>query len=304
VYDGADKVASETLVADAGRTYTVGFGYNGNEALSSVTYPAGHVVSYNPDGYGRPAAAAPYVTDVDYHPNGMPQQITYANGVTTGMGLNDRLWPASLNVNRTGGNIVQNAYGYDPAGNLTSITDSLDSAYNRTYGYDFVNRLTREAGSSGTFRYVYDNVGNITAVNEELLVNGTTQLFSYKSYVYDGSSASPTGTGRLLSFSSPTSFRFYSYDLSGNVRDDDAGTTFGYDRANNMRCSNCGGATQVLHAYDGANMRVKSTEGGVAAYSVYDHRGLLLQTEKPGVERKEYVYLGRRQVAERKIPLN
>ena len=124
----------------------------------------------------------------------------------------------------------------------------------------------------------------------------------YKNYTYDTTSASPTG--RLLSFESPVSFQFFSYDLSGNVRANDTGMTFGYDRANNMRCSNCGGTSQVSHTYDGTNMRVKTTEGGLNTYSFHDHRGLLLQTEKPGVERKEYIYLGRRQVAERKVPLN
>lgn len=303
VYDGADKVTSETLVADAGRSYTVGYGYNGNEAMSTLTYPSGSVVSFNPDGFGRPAAAAPYVTDVDYHFNGMPQQISYANGVTTEMGLNERLWPASLNVNRTGGNIVQNTYGYDLVGNLTSISDGLDSSYDRAYGFDFVNRLTSEEGAGGTFRYRYDIVGNIIAADEGLWFNGVLGWYEYKTYAYDGSSASPTGSGRLLSYSDPWITKSFQYDLSGNARDNGV-MSFGYDRANNMRCSNCGDAAQTLHHYDGTNVRVKSIEGGAATYSLYDHRGLLLQTETPGVVRKEYVYLGRRQVAERRVSLN
>lgn len=302
VYDGADKVTSETLVAEAGRSYTVAYDYNANEALSSVTYPSGHVVSHSPDGYGRPAAVAPYVTDVDYHSNGMPQQITYANGVTSTMGLNERLWPSSLNVNRTGGNVVQNAYSYDLSGNLTEISDSLDSAYSRSYQYDYINRLTRDVSGSGNYLYDYDNVGNIKAVYYSLWVNGVPLSSVYKSYSYDTGTAS--STGRLLSFEGPGNFQFFSYDLSGNVRSDDTGKTYGYDRANNMRCVNCGGAAQVAHTYDGTNMRVKTSEGGVNTFSFYDHRGLLLQTEKPGVERKEYMYLGRRQVAERKVPLN
>ena len=302
-YDGADKITSETLVADPGRSYTIGYGYNGNEALSSVTYPSGNVVSFSPDGYGRPSAAAPYVTDVDYHPNGMPQQISYANGVTSEMSLNDRFWPASLNINRTGGNILQNAYGYDLAGNLTSISDSVDGAYSRNYGYDYVNRLTTEEGPSGVFRYVYDNVGNITAVDESLQFNGVPGWYEYKTFIYDGSPTSPTGSGRLLSYSDLWSSKSFLYDLSGNARDNGM-ASFGYDRANNMRCANCGDVSQSLYAYDGENMRVKTTESGVTTYSLYDHRGLLLQTERPGVERKEYVYLGRRQVAERRVPLN
>lgn len=299
IYDEADRITTETLEVDPLHIYSIGYGYNDNGALSSITYPSGSVVSFSPDGYGRPGAAAPYVTDVDYHPNGMPMLITYANGISTSMALNDRLWPASLGINRVGGDIVQNVYAYDLVGNLTSITDSLDDAFNRSYEYDYVNRLVMESGSAGVLQYVYDNVGNVLGVNIRSMAYGAPLFVGYKNYEYDASS-----TGRLIGFSSLIARRQYSYDLSGNVVGDGAGMIYGYDRANNLRYSNYGGASQVLHDYDGNNIRVKSLKDGAAVYSIYDHRGLLLQTEAPGVERKEYVYLGRRQVAERKVPLN
>ncbi len=304
-YDDADKITAETLVIDGAQSYSASYGYNANEAMSTMTYPSGNVVSFNPDGFGRARAAAPYVTAVDYHANGMPQQIVYANGVASSMALNSRLWPSSLDVSRNGPNIVQNAYSYDLVGNLREVVDGVDSRYNRTYGYDYVNRLTNEGNSKGVFAYNYDNVGNITAVGERFFFNGSFVYFTLKAYGYDGSSSAPTGTGRLLNFDYGTTLtRFYSYDSAGNVTADGLGMTYGYDRANNMRCSGCAGSAPVFHEYDGANMRVKTTAGGATSYSFYDHRGLLLQVEKPGIERKEYVYLGRRQVAERKVPLN
>lgn len=298
-YDGADKISTEQLVVGGAQSYTLAYGYDANEAMSTLTYPSGNVVSFNPDGFGRARAAAPYVTGVNYHANGMPQQIVYANSVTSNMALNDRLWPSSLDVSRNGPSIVQNAYSYDLVGNLREISDGVDARYNRLFGYDYLNRLTNETSSKGVFAYNYDNVGNITGVGERFLFNGSFVYFTAKAYAYDGDSASPVGTGRLLNFDNGA-LRSYSYDSSGNVNADGFGMTFGYDRANNMRCSGCGGALPVLHEYDGANMRVKTTEGGASTYSLYDHRGLLLLTEKPGVERKEYVYLGRRQVAERR----
>jgi hypothetical protein len=38
--------------------------------------------------------------------------------------------------------IASYTYGYDPASNITGITDNVDAAYNRQFGYDDLGRLT------------------------------------------------------------------------------------------------------------------------------------------------------------------
>lgn len=87
--DDGDKLVQESLTID-GATQTVGYAYDGNEALSRITYPSGNQVSYQPDAFGRPRAVQPYVNQVSYHPNGMPSQVHYANGVVAAMTLNNR----------------------------------------------------------------------------------------------------------------------------------------------------------------------------------------------------------------------
>lgn len=310
-YDAVDKVISEKLEVGSGtsyRSFTIGYSYNGNDAMSSLTYPSGSVVSFDPDGFGRPRSAAPYVTGVDYHASGVPSLIRYANGVTSGMSINERLWPASLEVSRSSSSIIDNAYSYDVSGNLTQIDDNVDSTYNRSYRYDNLNRMTKEFNADGGFEYVYDNIGNMLGVNREV---GSSR-FGIKFFKYDGSSSLPTGTGRLssVSFDGVNEYR-YSYDSAGNVRGNGRGLNFGFDQANNMRCSNCGKDNQMtsllpmIHWYDGNNVRVLSIEDGTLdIYSFYDHRGLLLRTESPRSGHKEYIYLGRRQVAERKLSSN
>ena len=57
----------------------------------------------------------------------------------------------------------------------------------------------------------------------------------------------------------------------------------------------------MLHTYDGSNMRVKSVFGPDSRQYLHNHQGLLLQTVNPGVEFTENIYLGRRQVASRRV---
>ena len=70
--DDGDNLIAEEL-AMGGATQQVSYTYNSSEALASITYPSGHKVQYSPDAFGRARAVLPYVNQVHYHPNGMPQ---------------------------------------------------------------------------------------------------------------------------------------------------------------------------------------------------------------------------------------
>jgi YD repeat-containing protein len=287
-YDDADKLTQEELEID-GANSVVSYGYNANEALSSMTYPSGNQLQYNPDAFGRARAVLPHVPEVTYHPNGMPHQIRYANGVISTMEINQRQWPSALQLQRASGasNILSNSYEYDDVGNMTVLSDATDPSYSRSYGYDSLNRLTHEQTPEGIRNFDYDLIGNLASIYQ---INGA------QTYTYGLTS------GLLESVAGSTS-RTYQYDSAGNVRAD--GTwVLGHDRANNLRCVACGSATPIVHVYDGENMRVKSSGNGVATNFLHSHDGSLLQTVVPGVERKEHVYLGRRQIAQRRIRLN
>lgn len=84
---------------------------------------------------------------VTYWPSGMINQITYANGTTSSYTQTPRLWPATVTTAKTGGaTYLNSAYTYDGTGNLATIRSSVDSSFNRTLGYDGINRLTNAAG--------------------------------------------------------------------------------------------------------------------------------------------------------------
>jgi len=288
-YDAAGNLVQEHLkIGNA--TQTASYTFNANGALQSITYPSGHKVQYQPDALGRARAALPHVSQIDYHPNGMPAEIRYANGVKASMPLNDRQWPAALKVARYANQLLVNSqYAYDAAGNLVEIDDSADMQYSRLYYYDALNRIRIEGSAQGWRDFYYDASGNITHIQQP---DNSWQIYTYAS------------SGRLDAVSgAATGNRTYAYDSAGNVTSD--GTfTFGYDRANNMRCMHCTAPAPALHTYDGNNMRVQTLESGTTTQYLYNHQGLLLQTLVPGVERKEHIYLGRRQIALRRIKLD
>ncbi|HTV72763.1 MAG TPA: hypothetical protein VME66_03535 [Candidatus Acidoferrales bacterium] len=80
-------------------------------------------------------------------------------------------------------------------GNITSITDNLNAGYDRTYGYDDLNRLTTaNTGASlwGTGGYTYDAMGNIL----NMTLGSTTRSFSY--YPGNGAGGNPNSTIPLV----------------------------------------------------------------------------------------------------------
>ena len=159
-YDPNKNLIAETLSVGT-QSFPTGYAYNGNDALNVLTYGSGKTVTYSPDALGRPTEAAPYVSSVTYHTAGPMSSMTYANGVTTSVGLNPRLWPSTLTIRPAAALILSSRYGYDENGNVLSIADAADASYNRTMTYDGIDRMITAAGSWGVGTFVYDGRGNM-----------------------------------------------------------------------------------------------------------------------------------------------
>ncbi|QJR09738.1 hypothetical protein DSM104443_00788 [Usitatibacter rugosus] len=283
-YDGNKNLKTETLAVSGQAPFAVQYDYNGNDALNLMTYGSGKTISYSPDGFGRATRAAPYVTAVTHHPNGQMASMTYANGVTTTVGLNGRQWPDAIAI-AGAANMFNTSYTYDGLGNVLGISDSVDPTYNRHLEYDEIDRLVVADGAwagGTTGAFTYDGRGNIKS---QLL---GSQVLNYN---YDAAS------NRLASISGTKSYAF-TYDVYGNVTGN--GTkSFGYNDASNLRCVDCGTPGETTYDYDGASMRVRTTKNGVSTYFVYGSGGNLLWERVPGVSLKEYIYLDGKQVAVR-----
>lgn len=281
-YDANDNLTTESLTVGS-IALSAQYGYNGNDELSSITYPISQrSVSYAPDALGRPTQVSGYASTVSYWPSGLVRQIDYANGISSNYEQNARLWTSGFSTRRAGTYYANSSYSYDGVGNLSTVTDSVDAANSRSLGYDGLNRLTSASGPWGNGTLSYDGGGNITSQNLGSLSVG---------YTYDDHN-------RLLSVSGarPTT---YSYDDRGNVSAASA-TTYQYDGVPNLRCIACNSTARVEYAYDGAGTRVAVTKSGSTTYEFTASSGELLVEYTPATAKLvEYIHLNGKRIAQR-----
>jgi hypothetical protein len=276
-----------------GSTFNAIYGYDGIDHLSSITYPtSGLTLNYAPDVLGRPTQAATssttYVSNVTYWPSGQVNQITYGNGTTSTYAQDaSRLWPTSFATAKGGSTYINNSYGYYATGDLSSISDSSDSNYNRTLDYDGAGQLKIVNGPWGSGSIGYDGNGNISSQTF-----GTAQL-----------TYTPDANGRLQSVAGSGGYTrntTFGYDIYGNVVAAD-GNSFLYDDAPNLVSFNAGKPNEIDYQYDGSNMRVLTNKAGVKTYEFYAANGNLLQEFTPSKNNSllEYIYLGNKRIAQR-----
>jgi YD repeat-containing protein len=286
VYDAVDNLIQDSLTLD-GHIFTVHFKYNGNGDLSGITYPqSSRVVSYAPDALGRPTMVSGYVSNVKYWPSGLIQSITYNNGTVSTYDQNARLWPSTFTTQKTATATayLNSSYTYDGVGNLASISDTVDSNFNRTLGYDGINRLTSAAGFWGQGNITYDGGGNLTS---------QTLGQSSLAYAYDASN-------RLSGVSGLRADTF-GYDAYGNVSSSQD-NSYAYNDVPNLVCINCASPTaKVEYRYDGLNHRSSVTKGSGKIYEMHDSNGKPL-IELDGDTLTEYFYLGDKRVAQQVSP--
>ncbi|HYR28181.1 MAG TPA: hypothetical protein VEU30_06920, partial [Thermoanaerobaculia bacterium] len=151
-------------------TFTTRFRHDSDGNRSAIFYPSTALtVSYTHDHAGRPTGIPGILLEAKYLPFGPLSRLRFANGTTQTLehDVRDRVQWNTLTADATGTPIARYEYGYDAAGNITSIDDDLDPAYDRSFTYDDLNRLTRaDTGTSlwRTGEYKWDAMGNILSL--------------------------------------------------------------------------------------------------------------------------------------------
>jgi len=192
-------------------------------------------------------------------------QFTYGNGIVHTMVQNARQLPASSTD--TGGALSQQ-FVYDRNGNVTGVTDALDSARSKTMSYDALDRLTSATstsfGGSGTHAFAYDPIDNLRSWT----LGGVKDLADY---VY-------SAQNRLVEVrnSAGSVVHQFAYDPQGNITSRNT-VPHDFDYGNRLR------AVPGIEAYryDGSGRRVQSTKAnGSTTLWMYSQGGQMLFSSK------------------------
>jgi RHS repeat-associated protein len=270
-YDARGRVTSETKTVKDGATvlgtYTTSWTYTSADRIVTMTYPTGEVVTSNylPQGtltqltssYGQvylnsaavDALGRPTVFDLG---NGTQTKYTYYSWVETDEKQRGRLKklqsgsPESLSGTAS---LQSFEYGYDWAGNITSIAQKIGNQSTETlsYTYDELNRL--KTGSYSDSPTYNTNTGNLaTKANKTL---------GY------GAQAANCPDGALTKVHAATSLdgttNAYCYDANGNMTRRKIGAntyTLSYDPENRLKQISRAGAPTYDYVYDGDGQRV------------------------------------------------
>ena len=279
-------------------TRTVSYGYDAGGHITSITYPSGRKLSITYTGGKASAIAlakdasstATTLIDLIRHaPFGPP--VSWNWQMTNGP-------QASSRVYDTAGRMVRYQLGgfvrdivYDAADRIASYThyDALlgataaANALNQSFGYDELGRLTSITAAAASWSIGYDANGNRTSVT----LNGSPSSYT----------TSPT-SNRLTAITNPA--RSFGYDNAGNTTSDSTSYTSTYNLAGRLTTLTKAGLTSTYTYDGMGRRVRKVTSSGASStvLFVYDQDGQLLgEYDQNGVALREYVWLGSTPVA-------
>jgi YD repeat-containing protein len=151
----------------------VTYGYDLANRVTEIIYPSGRYVTYTYDSSGylttvttKPSAMGGTTTlasSIVHKPFGTIASFTYGNSEAQTRTYNNNYWLTDLDTVYSGAYVQRLDFGYDYAGNLTSITDNISGGRSETYTVDELNRLATASGDYGSRTYTYDdNSGRAT----------------------------------------------------------------------------------------------------------------------------------------------
>jgi RHS repeat-associated protein len=231
------------------------YAYDTDGDQLSVTGPTGTQTQATYDYLGRKVTS----TQVETVPSAADYTTSYSYAPTTADP--DGAWMSSQTTPDT----VKTQYGYDAAGEETSVTDgALDVT---SYGYDALGRQVTTTEPDGTRQTVaYDPAGDVTA-NTSLDQNGN--VLATRTAAFDGD-------GDMLSSTDARgNSTTYSYDAAGDLSQEAQPvsassaitTSFGYDAAGNRTRYTDGNGSNWTTSYNSLGLPESMTEPATSQWS-------------------------------------
>ena len=241
--------------------------------VAALSDPLG-TTNYTVNALGQTTQIGGYASSIRHHPNGSVAGYTLSNGISHTVSLNTRGLPEQWRD----GALVQDQYFYDAEGNVSSITDQLNSSANRSMGYDGLNRLTTANGLWSTGTFAYDALDNVRA-----------STIGSRTLTHNVDPATNLLTG--LSGSQNVGMV---YDANGNVVQRGA-QLFSFDIGNRLSSA----ANKGVYSYDGHGRRsVTWLPDGRVRMHAYGTAGKLLFSYQSDQGGTRYVYVGDKLIAE------
>jgi RHS repeat-associated protein len=261
-------------------TYTVGYTYNLDSGIATMTYPSGRVVKRNYDTVGRPqsvqnnATSTNYASGMTYNADNELTGLTFGNGVVESISYTAQRYQLnSIGYTNSGTTLFGVTYGYTQnggnTGQITSITDSVDAGRTVNYTFDALHRLSTAVTNGSTnypkwgLSWTYDRYGNRTA---QTVTAGSA---------FSGSPTVSASTNRITALGSAS----FTYDSSGNLTQDDL-YNYVYDAENRMvQLQQLSGTVIATYSFDGNSLRVIKVQPAAPSpnrvYSIYDGTDLI-----------------------------
>ena len=258
---------------------SINYAYDAADRIAQITYPSGRTVDRTRNTAGQITAVTTtfngetktLANNISYLPFGPTNAMAYGNGLT---------YSASYDLdyqldNQNTASVQQRDYTQDDVGNISSITDLIDTNHNQSFVYDNLDRLNSAQGNYGALGYGYDPIGN--RLNKTTDGNAANYSYTNQSHQLQSISGSVTQS--------------YQYDANGNTTDNGI-DQFSYGDDNRLHSVSQNGTEIASYTYNAQGQRSSKTVSGITTGFHYNQNGqLIAETDAAGNTQQEYVWL-------------
>ena len=285
-YDIHGRLTSE-VTQRHGATYTTGYTYDAQGRLAGITYPSARTINYSFDALGRINQISTtfngntqvLVSHIAYQPFGGVQSFTYGDGSTQPVQTYTRQYDQDGRIASYTLSDRLMSIGYDPASQITAVSDSTNLANVANYSYDLLGRLTDFTEGAVFQGFIFDPDGNRTSQT----LGSTSTTYSY-----------PAGSNRLSSIQTGANTQTIMQDANGATISD-ASRQYSYDaRGRLIQTTTAQGVINYEVNALGLRVRKQVPYANADTEYLYDSQGHLIDESATGTTQfmREYIYLG------------